>query len=146
MTTVYDVPASELIVALKDELKKIDVIKPPEWAPFVKTGGNRERQPQDPDWWYTRAASLLRKVHINGPVGVPTLRRVYGGRKNRGVKPDAPARGSGSIIRNCLKQLESAGLVAKVSGGRTSSPQGVSLMDKAAHKIRMKHPELEKYR
>ncbi|NOZ58829.1 MAG: 30S ribosomal protein S19e [Euryarchaeota archaeon] len=146
MATVYDVPASELIRELSAELKKMKEISPPEWAAFVKTGANRERAPTQKDWWYTRAASVLRKVHVHGPVGIQTLRRWYGGRKNCGCAPDAVRRGSGSVIRNILKQLESAGLVEKTEQGRRTTPKARSLLDRTAAKIVRRMPELQRYR
>ncbi|HIH00497.1 TPA: 40S ribosomal protein S19, partial [Thermoplasmata archaeon] len=45
MATAYDVPAEKLIPRIAEELKKIDTIKAPEWAAFVKTGRHREKSP-----------------------------------------------------------------------------------------------------
>jgi len=45
MTSVYDVPADKLIGKLKEELKAMKEITPPEWAKFVKTSSSRERLP-----------------------------------------------------------------------------------------------------
>ena len=106
MATIYDVDPSELIKKAASNLKKIDAIKEPSWAKFVKTGMSKERPPVELDWWYARAASVLRKVYILGPVGVSKLRRKYGGSKNRGVKPEHFYKGSGNIIRKILQQLE----------------------------------------
>ncbi len=145
MATLYDVPASKLIEELSKELKANEMIRPPKWSGFVKTGTDREKQPADKDWWYTRAASVLRKVHIQGPIGIPTLRRLYGGKGNIGTKPDAQRRGSGSVIKHVLVQLEKAGLVEKTKRGRITTPAGISLLDKTAAKIKKGIPELEKY-
>lgn len=87
ITTVYDVPADILIDGVKEELKNDKNLTPPQWATFVKTGSSREKVPDQSDWWYTRAASIMRKVYVYGPVGVETLRVDYGGKKNRGVSP-----------------------------------------------------------
>ncbi|NLL11422.1 MAG: 30S ribosomal protein S19e, partial [Methanomicrobiales archaeon] len=108
MTTVYDVPADRLIAKAAMELKEKAEITAPEWAPFVKTGTHREMPPEDPEWWYTRAAAVLRRVYVDGPVGVERMRSVYGGKKNRGSKPGKSVKGSGSILRKSLQQLESA--------------------------------------
>ncbi|MBI2130744.1 40S ribosomal protein S19, partial [Candidatus Woesearchaeota archaeon] len=45
MVTAYDVDPSELIAKVAEALKKDGNIKPPAWAPFVKTGTNRQRPP-----------------------------------------------------------------------------------------------------
>lgn len=151
MPTPYDVPPSILIERLTKYLKEnVDAVKPPEWALYVKTGVHKERPPQNPDWWYIRCASLLRKVYINGPIGVEHLRSKYGGRKDRGVKPEHTRKGSGAIIRKALQQLEEAGLVETVKGrGRIVTPKGRSLLDLLSTEIKKEMektvPELMKY-
>lgn len=133
--TIYDVPAS-VVKDIAEELKKIEAVKPPEWSQFVKTGGDRERRPENADWWYVRSASVLRKIRLYGPIGIPTLRRKYGGKKNRGHNPEAMRRGSGTIIRNVIHQLEKAGLLKKTKEGRVATPKGIALLDKISHKIK----------
>ncbi len=124
-----------LIMRVAQELKQLEQVQPPVWASYVKTGMHKERAPMQPDWWYVRCAAVLRKVALRGPIGTNKLRVLYGGRKNRGHKPDAFAKGSGSVIRTALQQLEAAGLVkqAEVEGhkGRVLTPKGESLLDKA---------------
>ncbi len=136
MATVYDVPADVLIERVAKRLEEFPEIKMPEWAKFVKTGPHKERIPQQKNWWYIRAASILRRVYIDGPVGVARLRTYYGGRKNRGVKPEHHVDASGKIIRTILQQLEKAGLVEKDGqNGRKISKKGQSLLDKEASAI-----------
>ena len=151
MTTIYDVPAQLLIDRLATELKeKQDKNKPMPWAMFVKTGAFKERAPTNPDWWYVRTASLLRKIALKKVIGVERLRGVYGGRKGKGTKPEHAAKGGGSILRHSLQQLEEQGLVEIVKGkGRKVTPEGQSLLDRLAYEIKMKLqkeiPELSKY-
>jgi len=97
--SIYNCDPSELIEKTSEELKKIESVKAPEWAPFVKTGVHKERPPANLDWWFVRAASILRQIYIHGPIGVSKLRTKYGGKKNRGVKPEHFFKGSGNIIR-----------------------------------------------
>ncbi len=130
MTTLYDVPAATFIQNLAGFLKKQEVVKPPDWGPFVKTGGNREKRPDNSDWWYIRGASIMRKIYLQGPIGVHNLQKIYGGKKNQGYKPEKKSRGSGAIIRTLLQQLEKAGLVKKTGSGRITTSKGVSLLDK----------------
>jgi len=136
--SVYDVPADVLIERLARYLKEnVPEVRPPAWALFVKTGSHVERPPQDPDWWYVRCASLLRKLYLRGPIGVSRLRKMYGGRKRRGVRPAHFRRAGGSAIRKPLQQLEVAGLVVKDGNrGRRLSPKGMSLVDMVASQIR----------
>ncbi len=136
MATVYDVPADALIERVAKRLEEIPEIQMPQWAKFVKTGAHKERVPEQPNWWYIRAASILRRVYIDGPVGVARLRTYYGGRKNRGAKPEHHVDASGKIIRTILQQLEKAGLVEKDGqNGRKISKKGQSLLDKEASAI-----------
>ena len=137
MVTVKDVPTDKLIEKLSKELKKMKEVKPPEWAAFVKTGPHAERPPDNPDWWYVRAASLLRKIQLQGPIGVSKLRNWYGGRKKRGSKPEKHVKAGGKIIRLCLQQLEAAGLVKQMkTKGRVITPKGQAILDKVASDIR----------
>ena len=113
MVTAFDVEHDKLINALKEKLKKSEFVKPEEWSQFVKSGRHTERVPAQPDFWYIRAASILRKIYVHGPKGVQRLRRIYGGRKNRGVKPEKSYKAGGKIIRTILQQLEKEGLLTK---------------------------------
>jgi len=150
MTTVYDVTPKEFISAIKEELKKDDNIKPPEWASFVKTGTHKEKAPIQEDWWFTRAASVLRKVYVNGPIGIERLSAEYGGAKDRGSKPNKAVKGSRSIIRHIFTQLQNAGLLeAKRGKGRVITSKGQSFLDNTARDVMLKLAEederLKKY-
>ena len=135
--SVREVKADRLIGALKEELKRMEELAPPQWSRYVKTGTSRERPPEQPDWWYTRAASILRRIYIDGPVGVSRLRTYYGGRKNRGQAPEHSRRGSGKIVRTILQQLEKAGLVTKEEKkGRKLTQKGADLLEKTAESLR----------
>ena len=144
MPTVYDVSTNEIISKTAQELKAVKEIKPPVWAPFVKTGMHRERPPQQPDWWYVRAAAVLLTVRKKGPIGVEKLRTKYGGRKNRGHKPDKFYKASGNILRKILQQLEAAKLVEQKQvgnhKGRIITAKGSSLVDKNAASLYQKRP------
>ena len=147
MTTAYDVDPQELISKTAEELKKIPEMKVPLWAAFVKTGMHKERPPVDDDWWYFRSASVLRSIYRFGPVGVSKLRTKYGGKKNRGVKKEHFYKGSGSILRKSLQQLEKVGFVKfaekGVHKGRIITPKGKSFLDKIATHINGLKPEQE---
>jgi len=138
LTTVYDVPADVLIGRLTEYIKgSVEEVEQPEWAGYVKTGSHVERAPHDPNWWYVRSASMLRKLYLKGPIGVSRLRKEYGGRVRRGVRPAHFRKSGGSIIRKVLQQLESAGLAARADkGGRTISPKGRSLLDSMSVQIK----------
>jgi small subunit ribosomal protein S19e len=138
MTTAYDVPADVLIGKLSGYIKEnIKEVIPPDWAAHVKTGSHVERVPQASDWWYVRTASLLRKLYMNGPIGVQRLRKEYGGRKRKGDSPAHHRKAGGSIIRTSLQQLEKASLVDKIDkSGRVVSKKGRSLLDAMSTQIK----------
>ena len=122
----------KFIPALAEALKQLPEFDAPEWAGFVKSGPSRERLPAMDDFWYTRAASILRQLYIRGVVGVGKLRTKYGSRKDRGGKPDKFKKASGKIIRVILQQAEEAGLVEKLNRlqfGRRLTPKGRELLD-----------------
>ncbi|MHC1631071.1 MAG: 30S ribosomal protein S19e [Methanotrichaceae archaeon] len=149
MTTVYDVPPPSLIDAVAQELKTIEKIEPPEWSAYAKTGIHKEMPPINPDWWYVRCASVLRRLYIDGPVGVSRLRTYYGGRYHRTTAGSKFVKGSGSVIRVALQQLESAGYVKKMKNGRQITPTGQSFLDNIAHQVKIEVqksiPGIERY-
>ncbi len=152
MITPREVPADRFVQRLAQYLKeKFPDVKPPEWALYVKTGPHKDRPPEDADWWYYRAASILRKLYLsNEPIGIETFRTIYGGRQRRGVAPPHFKKAGGSHIRKILQQLERAGLVRKVRGkGRVLTPAGRSLLDHVAYfvfqEIAEEMKEMKKY-
>ena len=140
MVTVYDVNPNSLINKAAEELKKVDSIKAPAWVSFAKTGVQKERPSTEKDFWYKRCASVLRKIYIYGPIGVSKLRVKYGGRKNRGTKPDAFRKAGGNIIRKVLQQLEKNELIRQaevgVHKGRVITPKGKKFLDSTAKSLK----------
>jgi small subunit ribosomal protein S19e len=135
MTTLYDVSATKLIELTAMKLKDDERFAPPEWAAWVKTGVHKEHPPQNDDWWYVRCAALLRRIAIDGPVGTQRLRSVYGGKTDNSSRPERFVKGSGSIIRKAIQQLENAGFVRTTPKGREISPEGRSLLDNGAYEL-----------
>ncbi len=136
MVKIFDVDQSKLVEKTAEELKKIDFVKMPSWANFVKTGVAKERPPIEKDWWYKRAASILRRVYVYKLVGVNRLRVKYSSRKNNGHKPEHTEQSGGKIIRVILQQLEKAEFVKKAEiknkKGRILTPKGKNFLDKIA--------------
>ncbi|MFT4304059.1 MAG: 30S ribosomal protein S19e [Candidatus Woesearchaeota archaeon] len=136
MVKGYDVNQDLLVKKLAEILEKEGKVKMPDWANYIKTGSNKERAPLQTNWWYLRAASILKKIYAHGPIGVEKLRTKYGSKKNRGHKPEKFVKSGGKVIRVLLQQLEAAGYVAKEEKlkfkGRKVTQRGFSLVDKAA--------------
>lgn len=106
---VYDLDSQEYNLKLAAALKKVPEFKQPEWAAYVKTGPAKERPIDEPDFWYKRAASVLRQIYLKKTVGVNRLRTKYGSRKNKGMAPEHFMRAGGKIIRTILQQSDKAG-------------------------------------
>ena len=150
MTTLYDVPADDLIDAVAAKLE--DRLEQPDWAEYAKTGEGRELPPEQENFWTRRAASVLRKVAIDGPVGVGRLATEYGTKKGGSnryqVAPEHRTDGSRSVIRTILQQLEDEDLVkSEGSAGRVVTGDGRSLLDDTAGEVMedLDRPELERY-
>lgn len=152
MTTLFDAPPEDLIEAVADELAAESAIEAPDWLAYTKTGVGRELPPEQEDFWPRRAASLLRKVAIDGPVGVGSLQTEYGDAKQGStryrVRPRQQSEASGNIIRTALQQLEDAGYVETAEGeGRVITGEGRSLLDETATSVLedLDDPALERY-
>jgi small subunit ribosomal protein S19e len=135
MVRVYDVEPNRLLKEVAGRLKEMGIEKPA-FVGLVKSGAHAERPPEDPDFWYVRCASVLRQAYVNEGAGVHRLRRHYGGRKNRGVRPGAHVPAGGSTIRKAMQSLEKAGLMQKAQKGRKLTPKGRALLDKSAGSVK----------
>lgn len=150
MVTFYDVPADALIEELAERLE--GRLEEPAWMAFAKTSSAKEFPPEQENFWYIRAASILRKVAMEGPVGVSRLATEYGGRARGSTRyASAPGRrvdGSRKIIRTILQQLEDEDLILLEEGaGRRIAPDGLSLLDDAAESVHssLDREELARY-
>ena len=132
MNPVYELNSQEYNLKLAEALKQLPEFKEPEWAQFVKSGPSKERPIDEPDFWYKRAASILRQIYKKNIVGVNRLRTKYGSKKNRGMKPEKFMRASGKIIRTILQQSDKAGLteIAKDIKDVKSKKPGRQLTEK----------------
>merc|ERR1711863_110292 len=133
---VKDVDQQKFTAALAAFLKKSGKVKLPEWVDIVKTNVAKELAPFDEDWYYIRLASMARHIYIRSPVGVSTVCKIYGVRRNNGSKPSHWSAGSGTIARKALQTLEQLKLVEKdPNGGRRLSSQGRRDMDRIAAQV-----------
>jgi small subunit ribosomal protein S19e len=150
MTHPTDVPTAALLPRLAAELKSRNAVAPPSWAAFAKTGVHKQRAPVDPEWWYLRSASVLRKVYLKRAIGVSRLSSEYGGKRDRGSAPYHARTGSRSVLREIVQQLEKAGLLQPYKGrGRRVSASGQKLLDAVSRELLKtlsgQRPELAKY-
>lgn len=134
MKSIKEVDPEKFIKTASIKLESM--IEMPEWAKYVKTGVSRQRPPEQENWWWIRAASILRRIAIDAPVGVQKLRTYYGGLKRLGHQPSHFRKGGGKIIRVILQQLEKVGLVTKLEKkGRILTPEGKRFINKIIKEI-----------
>ncbi len=107
--SIYDLDAQEYNLKLAEALKNVEEFEQPEWCFFVKSSPSKERPIDDEDFWYKRAASILRQIYLRGFVGVNRLRTKYGSKKNRGYAPEKFMKAGKKIIRTILQQSDRAG-------------------------------------
>jgi len=111
--TVKDVPAGEFIAALAAHFKKSAKIEVPDWADIVKTGIHKELCPQDPDWYFVRAASIARRIYLRGGIGVGEFSRIYGGLNGNGSGRRHFTSAARGLIRRIISQLTELDLLGK---------------------------------
>ncbi len=147
MVNFKDIPPEMLIKELSNKLSK--EIQEPKWVKEVKTGQHKERGPNDPNWYYIRVSSVLRKVAINSPIGIERLAAEYGGKVDRGSKAHHTGTGSRKILRTALQDLEKLGYVLKNKKGRSVSSAGTKLLNSAAlnasKELKERIPAIERY-
>ncbi|MBD3341945.1 MAG: 30S ribosomal protein S19e [Candidatus Lokiarchaeota archaeon] len=134
--SIFVTEPRQLIEAIAEKLKEYPEVKAPEGSEFWKTAHYKELAPVEDDFWFIRAASLMRKIAKYGPIGVNKLRKQYGGRNRRKMGLGHSSKASGKIIRVALQQLEDANLLnGTEKDGRKLSPEGQSLLERTAYAI-----------
>ncbi len=135
MNPVYELNSQEYNLKLAEALKEIPEFEQPEWSEFVKSGPAKERPIDDLNFWYKRAASILRQIYKNKTVGVNRFRTKYGSKKNRGYQPEIFKRAGGKIIRTILQQSDKAGFteiikdVKGIKSGRKLTAKGKEFLE-----------------
>eukprot|EP01087_Luapelamoeba_hula_P003439 TRINITY_DN1323_c0_g1_i1.p2 TRINITY_DN1323_c0_g1~~TRINITY_DN1323_c0_g1_i1.p2 ORF type:complete len:155 (+),score=33.23 TRINITY_DN1323_c0_g1_i1:131-595(+) len=135
---VKDVAAQQFIVAYAAHLKKSGKIQLPKWADIVKTGTAKELPPNNPDWYYVRAASMARKIYLRhgSGLGVGSFRKLYGSRKRNGTAPSHFRLAAGGVARHILQQLEKIRVIeADPKGGRKLTSNGRRDLDRIAGQV-----------
>ncbi|KAI9597899.1 40S ribosomal protein S19-A [Syncephalis fuscata] len=134
--TVKDVDAQAFVKAYAAHLKRSGKVELPKWVDLVKTGSYKELAPYESDWFYVRAASIARHIYLRNSVGVGALRKLYGGRVNRGTRPSHHADASGSVQRKALQALEKLGVLEKSpEGGRRITKDGRRDLDRISAQV-----------
>uniref|UniRef100_M4GZZ9 40S ribosomal protein S19 n=1 Tax=Antricola delacruzi TaxID=480319 RepID=M4GZZ9_ANTDE len=140
-----DVDHHEFVEALAAFFKKSGKLRVPDWVDLVKTGIFKELAPYDEDWFYTRCASVARHLYMRAPAGVKSMRKIYGSRHRRGVRPSHFCAASASVSRKALQALEGLRIVEQdPSGGRRLTSQGRKDLDRIAAQLKINSAQQSK--
>lgn len=137
--TVKDVKPEAFVVEFAKYLKRSGKIELPKYVDLVRTGVSKELSPYNADWYYVRAAGVVRRLYVQSGKGVGGLRKTYSeGSRKRGVAPEHQALAGGAHLRHMLQQLEKMGLIEKdpTHGGRRVTQQGRRDLDRIAQQVR----------
>jgi small subunit ribosomal protein S19e len=116
-------------------LKNNDKFVVPKWAEIVKTGVSKELAPYDPDWYFVRAAAIVRKVYLRQGTGVGALAKRFGGNYRRGSAPERHQDGARGLIRTILINLDDLKITEKTTkGGRKISRVGQQVSNSSSSK------------
>lgn len=140
MIEIFNVKPDAFNSVLAEHLKSTDKLTLPKNVDIVKTCHGKQRAPADKDWYYKRAASIIRKMvvatHRGEHIGVTKLSRKYGCSKNRGSRPSKHVDGARGHIRKILQDLEKAEWVVTDAGDRKISDLAMEEMRQLIGKIR----------
>merc|ERR1719337_170523 len=88
---------------------------------------------------------MARHMYIRSPIGVSTVKKIYGIRSNNGSSPSHWAAGAGGVARKALQALEGLKLAEKdPNGGRRLTSQGRRDLDRIAAQIKLAAAEKAK--
>ena len=111
--TIRDVSAWQWIKAAAEQLKQEGKLFVPRCSEIVKTSHGRERAPQNPDWYYIRAAAVLRAIYLRPGTGYGGLSKRFGNKKNRGSQPEITTKAARGLLHWACRSLEGLKLVTK---------------------------------
>ena len=134
--TVKDVAPFDFVVAYAAQLKRSGKVEVPKWVDIAKTAHWKELAPYDPDWYYIRAAAIVRKVYLRQGTGVGALKKRFGGAYRRGAAPERHQDGAGGLIRTILLSLDELNITeAHGKGGRKVTRTGQQALDLVAGQV-----------
>jgi len=127
--TVLDVPSNKFINQLASFLKEKNIIKIPKYAPLVKSSRANDCEPINPDYFYYKAAAIVRKLYITKSknIGVGSLRVMFSKKERRGSQPPKTFRVGGKIIREIVIQLKNADYIKNYGGKDDETNSGLYL-------------------
>jgi small subunit ribosomal protein S19e len=139
---IFEVCPHALNRVLAEHIKTSEILTIPKEVDIIKTGHGKEMPPADSDWYYKRAASIIRKLCINTigeykwGVGIPTFASRYGCRKNRGSRPSKMVNGATGHVRKIMHDFERCNWVIKVEKGRKLTEEALNVIGQLIEKVK----------
>ena len=135
--TVFDAPANKFVNQVAAFFKEKNIIKIPKYASLVKTSRSHDCEPINPDYFYYKAAAIVRKLYRTKSknVGVGSLRVKYSKKERRGSQPHKTFRAGGKIIREIVIQLKNAGYLKNYGGKEDETNSGLFLTQKGRSEL-----------
>ena len=132
---VKDVDAGKWIKGFAGHLKTQGSLEVPEFVDYAKTSAAKVLAPLDPDWYYVKAAAVLRRVYLRPFTGIGGLRKVFGSVYGKS-RPLHFKRAAGGVLRHVLQSLEKLNLLTKSDdGGRVITKAARRDCDRVAMKV-----------
>ena len=119
------VDSQKLTTAIAAHLKQEGKLNVPAWVGDVKTSSYKVYVPDNEDWFYVRAASIMRRL-CKRRAGVGAMSKIYGGKTRKMVKPAISRRASKNPNRKALQALETLGWLKMGSKGRVPTAEGIN--------------------
>ena len=119
------VDSQRLTTAIAAHLKQEGKLNVPAWVGDVKTSSYKVYVPDNEDWFYVRAASIMRRL-CKRTAGIGSLTKVYGGKTRKMVKPAISTRASKNPNRKAVQALEALGWLKMGTKGRVPTAEGIN--------------------
>jgi len=136
--TMKDVSANKWVRAMASHLKQTGKLFVPTCAEFVKQSHGNQRAPQNPDWYFYRAAAVLRRIYQRPGTGYGGLSKPFGMKKNNGSRPEKFVRAAKGMLHWVCKSLEGMKLIGKgKKSGRVITKEGKRKCDAIAFNVKI---------
>lgn len=132
---IHEVRPERFNATLKSYLKSSNKMVLPEHHDIMKTGEGKELAPCDDDWYYLRAAAIVRQIARFGTVTSECMAWRYGSRKNRGVRPSKYVPAYREIGDSVLDNLRNMGWI-NASADDMLTEQGKTVVREIIEKVR----------
>ena len=135
--TMRDVSAYKWIRAMAAHLKQSGKLFVPNCTELMKQSHGNQRAPENPDWYFYRAASVLRHVYIHPGTGYGGLGKAFAIKKNNGSRPEKTVKATRGLLHWVCRSLEGLKLIAKGKAkGRVLTREGRRKADAIAFNVK----------